>query len=236
MKGKGRPQNSQINYRGVRQRTWGKWVVEIRQPNGGKRLWLGTFSNAIEAALAYDEAARTMYGSCARLNFPDSSLATTSSRTRPVESLAGFDSTTTSNYSSEVFVSSNLRNEDGDQSTAFAYNEASRATFPIEDIAYVSPNLKNGDGGGELRTDAEHVVVAETNNMPNGMIEEHVTDPFIDEMFDLDDDLPDLFNAEFLSNIELDLDFDPSQLGFLDVDQCSKPSDISHNCKTHMIS
>jgi hypothetical protein len=55
------------------------------------------------------------------------------------------------------------------------------------------------------------------------MIEKHLTNPFIDEMFDLDDDLPDLFNTEFFSNIELNLDFDPSQWGFLDVDQCGKP-------------
>ncbi|KAL6541638.1 DNA-binding domain containing protein [Orobanche gracilis] len=83
MKGKGGPENSRCNFRGVRQRTWGKWVAEIREPHRGSRLWLGTFGSAPEAASAYDEAARAMYGSCARLNFPmevrdSSSIVTTS--------------------------------------------------------------------------------------------------------------------------------------------------------------
>lgn len=78
MRGKGGPENSRCEYRGVRQRVWGKWVAEIREPinrgskpGKGSRLWLGTFSNQIEAALAYDEAAKVMYGSLARLNFPN---------------------------------------------------------------------------------------------------------------------------------------------------------------------
>lgn len=93
MRGKGGPENSQCKYRGVRQRVWGKWVAEIREPNRGDRLWLGTFPTAIQAAQAYDEAARAMYGSVARLNFPDQPNGTSTS----CES-----TTTTANRSEDV--------------------------------------------------------------------------------------------------------------------------------------
>ncbi|XVF88995.1 hypothetical protein PTKIN_Ptkin19aG0096200 [Pterospermum kingtungense] len=57
-------------YKGVRKRSWGKWVSEIRLPNSRERIWLGSYDSAEKAARAFDAALYCLRGPEAKFNFP----------------------------------------------------------------------------------------------------------------------------------------------------------------------